>query len=325
MNKLLDISSTFRPRPWSVHMRNTRKLADLYLRLYNNTGLDIYLTKYMRLKGCSNFIEFNDIDSMTKILHRVFFCRVRLCPLCQWRRSLYIFQQFLRVSSYALSRRPLRFLFMTLTCKNVDLASLDSLIHTLFSAWSKFTSLKRYKDSVLGSFKTFEITYNSSEDTYHPHFHCILAVTPSYFKKKYISHKEWVSMWRKALSVSYDPLLNVRVVRPSRKDNLSDLFFDMPLNPLVRAAAELSKYSLKINDCILNNNDPLSALHTFDTVMHNRRFLSYTGFLRESYQALGELDSDQADLVHTGISSSSGTVNIVRYVWRDDYQNYFSV
>ena len=278
----------------------------------------------MRLRACSNFIEFNNIDSLTKTLHRVFFCRVRLCPLCQWRKSLYVFQQFIRVSSYALSQHPLRFLFLTLTCKNVDPASLDSRIDILFSAWSKFTSLKQYKVSVSGSFKTFEITYNSSEDTYHPHFHCIFAVPPSYFKDKYISHKEWVAMWRKSLSVSYDPVLNVRVVK-SRARDLSNLFFDKELNPLVKAAAELSKYSLKINDCILKNNDPLSALDTFDTVMHNRRFLSYTGFLRKSYQALGEVDSDQADLIHINDSSSDSINKIQKYKWNDDYQNYFSV
>jgi len=325
MQKLLDISSTFKPRPWAVHMRNNRKLADLYLQLYHNTGLDVYQAKYMRLKGCSNIIQFKEIDPLNKFLHLVFFCRVRLCPVCQWRKSLFIFQQFLRVSSHALSQIPgLRFIFVTLTCKNVCLGSLHLQVNILFSSFSRLMSLRQYKGSVLGSFKTFEITYNSQDNTYHPHFHLILCVRPSYFNSlHYINHAAWVSMWRKSLQVSYDPLVNVKVIRNSIS-HLSDLFFDKGINPLSRAAAELSKYSVKINDCILNNSDPLNALRTFDTLLHNRRFISYTGFLKECYRHISETDSDDADLIHNTDSISQVGV-LKKYVWKDDFLNYFAV
>ena len=45
-----------------------------------------------------------------------------------------------------------------------------------------FAPAKKFKESLQGYIKATEITYNSEEDTYHPHIHCIFQVRPSYFK-----------------------------------------------------------------------------------------------------------------------------------------------
>jgi len=60
-------------------------------------------------------------------------------------------------------------------------------------AFHKLTRRKSFEGAIKGYFRSLEIIYNHGENTYHPHFHLILAVAPSYFKdgKQYISQKRW--------------------------------------------------------------------------------------------------------------------------------------
>lgn len=104
--------------------------------------------------------------------------------MCGWRRSMLIFKQTNDILHVATKGQKLRFLFLTLTCKNVSCDELGSTLDKLFKAWEKLSRRKAFKDSVKGWFRALEVTHKMHTDEYHPHFHAILAVSPSYFKKK---------------------------------------------------------------------------------------------------------------------------------------------
>lgn len=60
------------------------------------------LDKARRLAECAQWAEFERLPNGQGLrLHEASFCRVRLCPMCQWRRSLKLGDQVRKVVSRA--------------------------------------------------------------------------------------------------------------------------------------------------------------------------------------------------------------------------------
>ena len=207
MEVLKDITKLGKERPWREKKLKTIELANSYYRLGNK--------KYYRIRECGTYLEYRRyLETQELRLNRSNFCKVRLCPMCSWRRSLKIFGQTSKVMNKALEEKEYRFLFLTLTCKNVDGEDLSSQIDELFKAFTKMTRRKIFKQPVKGWFRALEVTHNLDKtsdnyDTYHPHFHMVLMVNKSYFddNKLYISHEKWVELWKSCMGVDYDPIV----------------------------------------------------------------------------------------------------------------------
>ena len=73
--------------PHEVSWDEHRSDAESVKILYNHS---IELSKYAdRINGCSGILKFGvNPDEGKLVLKQAFFCRVRHCPVCQWRRSL---------------------------------------------------------------------------------------------------------------------------------------------------------------------------------------------------------------------------------------------
>ena len=115
-----------------------------------------------------------------KRLHGANFCRNRLCPMCNWRRSLKMYSQVSQITDKILTTRKSRFIFVTLTVKNPDAEHLTETLDLMNKGFKYITSksqtfapAQKFKESLQGYIKATEITYNSKENTYHPHIHCI--------------------------------------------------------------------------------------------------------------------------------------------------------
>jgi len=85
-----------------------------------------YLDKAERLAHCAAWAEFERLpDGQSLRLHDASFCRVRLCPMCQWRRSLKLGAQVRRVVERANADHiqetgaAWRWLMVTFTVKNI--------------------------------------------------------------------------------------------------------------------------------------------------------------------------------------------------------------
>lgn len=300
-----ELSSKFAPKK-----NQSILLADIYNQLDYKHGHDIsslidYSKRAYSVYHCGNFLEFK-LSSDTVKLKSANFCKDRLCPCCQWRRSLKVFSQVSSCMSWLRSHNPkFRYLFATFTLKNCSAADLSETLKLLEDGWRYLYNKSKIKKFVAGSFRALEITYNSETGEYHPHLHVIFAVVPDYFHDLYLSKMEWVDLWQKACNLSYSPSVDIRTVKNGSKG-------------LNSAVAEVSKYAVKGSDILDHDFDTaLNIVYTLAPALFNKRLCSFTGVFKKARQVL-QLDSvEDGDLVNV----EDKTVDdlefiVVRMMWR---------
>lgn len=282
---LSDKTSKGEERPWVVKKVKSKQLSDSFKRL----GLD---KKSMRVKECGTFLEFKRFHDSSLKLSYANFCKDRLCPICSWRRSLKIFGQTSKIMDKALEEKKYRFLFLTLTAKNVYGPDLSKELDSMFKAFNLFTKKKRIKDSVVGWFRALEVTHNINKnsmnfDTYHSHFHVILVVNSTYFRKKelYLKQNDFTEIWKDCLKVDYTPVVHVQAFK----------------NSTSKAVAEATKYTVKDNDYLIDNDEELtdSAVSVLSKALRSRRLVAFGGRLKEISKELKLDDTIDGDLVNT--------------------------
>ena len=270
---LADLSE--RDKPWDKHRGNADKVS-LY---YQNSEFSGYST---RIHYCSEFLDFRLVpdtdDGLLKLkLDSARFCRVRHCPVCQWRRSLMWKARAYKVLPQIVKAYPShRWLFLTLTLRNCPIGELRDTLTWMHEAFKRLTKLKDFP--AIGWLKSTEVT-RGKDGSAHPHFHCLLLVPASYFGRNYIKQEEWVAMWRRSLRVDYDPVLDVQAVKKGQQP--------MQLVP------ELLKYCTKESDMVADREWFLELTRQ----MHKMRCVSTGGVLKEY---LRELEQEPDDLVGKG-------------------------
>jgi plasmid rolling circle replication initiator protein Rep len=88
---LTDTSSTGRVRPWREYKMANELLAMVYD--------SINPKKAGRLRDCADWLGFRIDEEGRKKLVEANFCHVRLCPMCQWRRSIKSYKYTSRIVS----------------------------------------------------------------------------------------------------------------------------------------------------------------------------------------------------------------------------------
>lgn len=279
---LHDTNKSGRETPWAKHKMDAQLLSYALSLSDPQAGKRVY--------DCAQNLWFTRNEEGLLKLKKSQFCRVRMCPICQWRRSLKMYGQ-LRTVIEALKKEreeegkePYKYILITLTVRNVPAESLPNELNHICDAWHNLCHEKKYKTAIKGSMRSIEITYNKSTNTYHPHIHALLCVLPSYFKSRtYISHQEWVDMWIKAAKINYYPQVDVRKAADEEG-----------------AIAEAAKYATKPGD-YLNASDVDEMAATVATLHYScrkRRFATWAGNMRKTHQKLHLDDSENGDLIH---------------------------
>lgn len=256
---------------------NTLKIERAYLNLNR-------INKAERLSLCWSRLEFFKRYNEKKIkLIWANSCRVRLCPSCSWRRSLKYYAEnqniFIKLKEIAPTTR---FLFLTLTIKNCNSENLKSEIETIIEGYHRLFKYKDLKSVILGTVRGLEVTYNQSNNTYHPHIHAILAVSESYFKKTYISLNKWIELWQRACGLSYQPNIDIRPFK---------------INVKGTELAEVSKYTVKYSDILgLSDERLTSVVETLDNALNNKRAVGYSGILKNIRADLKYKDDISEDI-----------------------------
>lgn len=297
----------------------TKKVANEYLAMaYEKVNPN----KAKRLSECSSFLIFREYDGGELKLQSMNSCRVRLCPLCTWRRTLRTYADNKKIFEYLdPDASQYGYILLTLTVKSVCSDELKKAISDILYAFKLLSKSARFKSVVKGWYRGLEVTHNvnpnsSNFNTYHPHIHCLLVVNKSYFTSRYyINHDEWVEMWKKALKVDYTPIVDVRRIK-----DLSGS----------KAVAEISKYPVKDVDYIVPDDWELTAntVQTLDGALCNVRLIAYGGILKEIKRKLkiSDADSEDADLVHVDEDADAPDGNFVlRYLfWHTGYRQYIA-
>lgn len=311
---LTDKDKKGKERPWREKKLSTILLAESYQRLG--------FKKAYRVINCGTYLEYKSLlDGTERKLNKANFCKVRLCPMCSWRRSKKIYGQVSKVMDKALEEKEYRFIFLTLTCKNVEGKELSETIDNLFKAYNLMTKRKVFKQAVKGWFRGLEVTHNLDEtsesyDTYHPHFHIILMVNKSYFSdpKYYLSQAQWTSLWQDCLGVDYTPIVDVRAFKTNTKKHIS------------KSVAESAKYTVKDNDYLIPSDLEMTdnAVAILDYALANRRLVAFGGDLRKIHKELNLDDAENGDLVNTDNEELREDLEYVieRYHWHVGYKQY---
>ena len=307
---LVDAKANGKPQPWAEHKDQTALLSYAYEQLGNDR-------KAGRVQCCAPRLVFAHTDEGRLKLAAANFCRVRLCPVCQWRRSLKLFGQTTEVVKAVQQQRKVAWIMLTLTVKNVDGIDLPNEITIIHKAWDRLCKTKAFQRAVLGWQRCLEITHNvttgsGAYDTYHPHIHALLCVKPSYFTSRdYISRDAWSSMWAAAARLDYVPQVWVSRV----KDGSAG------------AVAEVTKYAAKPGDYLTawDLDMMVSSVEVMDNALHRRRLVAFGGILKDAHKALGLDDVEDGDLVHTDNDPTpeAAAAALAAFTWVPGYRQYY--
>lgn len=309
LEKLVDKNKSGKEIDWEGKKLKNLELAESYKRLG--------LKKAYRVEECGTLLSFKIIDEDLKKLFKANFCKDRLCPMCIWRRSMKIFGQVSKVMDRALEDKEYRFLFLTLTVKNCIGEKLSSEIDRMFNSLKLLFKRKEVKGIVIGYFRGLEVTYNEECDTYHPHFHIILMVNKSYFKKsdKYLTQKDWTNLWKDCLKVDYTPIVNVKAFKTASKEQTR------------KSICEVAKYTVKDNDYLFEDikmTDNTVAI--LNNALKGRRLIAFGKEFRKIHKELNLDDAEKGDLINTDVDDTIRPEIeeiIENYKWNFGVKQYF--
>lgn len=313
---LTDLSPS--DQPWDANRAHAQGVEHLYKRAD-------YQQYAARMHDCSRLLGFvlqsentGDLRHKLKIAR---FCRVRHCPVCQWRRQMAWRARFFEAIPKFLNDYPnARFLFLTLTVQNCPLNELRDTVGGMNKAWKRMTD-RRHFSSVLGWVKSVEVT-RSHDDLAHPHFHVLMAVRPSYFTTGYVKQTEWREIWKQCLRVEYLPVVNIKTVK-SLKGQTHEQINDALLAGLL----ETLKYSVKPSDLVgrKDRTDDQNAawLGELTEQLHKTRAVAVGGKLRDY---LSESEPEDSELISPeGDLEVSESELKIWYGWREMIQRYAKV
>jgi plasmid rolling circle replication initiator protein Rep len=239
-------------KPWDAH----RGEADDVQEIYAHSESPRHQRYAERVEHCGRIISFardppKKSGKQKLKLKTAFFCKVRHCPVCQWRRSLRWQAKIYRALPKLRRDFPdTRFLFLTLTIKNCPVHELRKTLDLLHRGWARLIKLRSWP--ARGWVRAVEITRSQRDRTAHPHYHCLLMVPPAYFQSDYLKQEEWRDLWQQCLRISYRPIVDIRVVR------LALVPDSHRVNPLPKnmwaAVAEILKYAVKPSDMVRDHD-----------------------------------------------------------------------
>lgn len=314
---LSDISP--RDKPWDEHRANSQTVHEMYLELGKG--------KYsLRIDKCSRLLEFAlkqdfDEDSLFK-LQRARFCRVRFCPVCQWRRTLMWRSRFYKAIPAIRADYPtFKFLFLTLTVKNCEVEELRQTVKWMRDSWRKLVARKRFP--ARGWIRAVEVT-KANNGLAHPHLHCVLIVPNNYFTTKdYVTKDEWIKLWQKSLKVDYEPSVNIKKVKlsESRKANIENrLGKELTDNDIVfYGLMECLKYSVKESDLI---SEP-QWLDAITCQLHRTRAIALGGIFKEYLS-----EDEPEDLINVDTEQDIEILETdakFMFGWNEKYKRYRSI
>lgn len=306
-NVLNDVRKSGKSNDWKGKKLSNEQYAELLALLQYK--------KSERVSECANVLTFKKTKDNRLALDQAWFCKSRLCPVCNWRRSIIHSYNITKIIDECNKRHPNgRWLFVTLTEKNVSSAiELSDSITKMTKSYSLLLRRKKLAKNLLGSMRAVEVTYNKDTDTYNQHLHALFFVKSTYFARKneYISQDEYTKMWQKIMKLDYKPVVNVKAA----KGNM---------------AYEMGKYPVKSTD-FLNKNladeERQKVLDTLEKALHRKRLIGYTGLLKEVHKELNLSDAEDKDIDLIDVTEKEEkeekTEEIVIAKWDTTCKNYF--
>ncbi|HDR6245767.1 TPA: protein rep [Bacillus cereus] len=313
---LKDETKNGKIRPWKEKKENNLKVASSYF----DASIK---SKAVRVYQCAKILQFQVAPQGKKLAH-AWFCKVRLCPMCNWRRSIKIANQNREIVLRANKEEKLKWLFLTLTTgETVEGKDLKRRINHSMEAFNRFMKYKRVRHVIRGYFRGLEVTKNKNR--YHPHFHVLLAVKPSYFNNLYITQTDWATLWKKAMKSSDNIIVDVRTVKPNKKHSI---LTETKIQAFEGALQEVSKYPVKDIDILKGNRqENAMTVYTLDNALAHKRLIGYGGILKDIRKKLQlqNCEDDDVNLIHLDESCEdviASEIEIITAYWHYGLKEY---
>ncbi|VPB01469.1 plasmid rolling circle replication initiator protein [Streptococcus pneumoniae] len=307
-----DISKTGKDRQWRERkLRNIELASQLEILGYRN---------FDRVYQCAETLKFVEQMDGTKKLYQSYFCKNKLCALCNWRRSMKYSYQASKIVEEAMCRHSkARFLFLTLTVRNITGQELNQAMKDILIGFNRLFKYKKVDRNMIGFLRATEVTYSKELDSYHPHLHVLLMVKPGYFRSKddYLTQEEWTALWRKAMKLDYTPVVDIRAVKADKGKGLKG------------AILETAKYPVKPFDVIDEKTDftaqeKLQIVDDMLTGLHRKRQIGFGKLFKDIKKELELDDLEDGNLVKTGDNTESrSTGREIVAIWNWERKNYY--
>jgi plasmid rolling circle replication initiator protein Rep len=311
---LKDMTKSGKQRPWKEKKLDNVSYADI---------LEILkIKKAYNVKQCGSVLEFKPSDDGYLKLYKTWFCKSKLCPVCNWRRAMKNSYQAQKVIEEVVKEKPkARWLFLTLSTKNaIDGETLERSLKHLTESFRRLFKYKKVSKNLIGFMRSTEVTVNKNDGSYNQHMHVLLCVENAYFRKKenYITQEEWVDLWQKALQVDYKPVANIKAIKPNKKGD----------KDIQAAIKETSKYSVKSSDYLTGNYEKdAEIVQDLEQGLHRKRMLSYGGLLKQKHKVLNLDDAEDGNLIKTSdddkTTDEEEKAHSITAIWNFEKQNYF--
>lgn len=311
---LKDMSKSGKVRPWKEKKIDNVSYSEI---------LDILkVKKAHNVKQCGSVLEFKPTEEGYLKLYKTWFCKSKLCPVCNWRRAMKNSYQAQRVIEEVVKEKPTaRWLFLTLSTRNaIDGETLEQSLKDLTKAFDRLSRYKKVSKNLIGFMRSTEVTVNQKDGSYNQHMHVLLCVENAYFRKKenYITQNEWVDLWQKALRVNYRPVANIKAIKPNRKGD----------KDIQAAIKETSKYSVKSSDYLTGDSEKDSEIVSdLEQGLYRKRMLSYGGLLKQKHKILNLDDAEKGNLINTSdeekTTDEEEKANSITAIWNFEKQNYY--
>lgn len=302
-----DISpKTKRDRKWALRKSQNSDISEIML------ALNVPKSKSDKFAICAEVLLFAISCDNDMKLKNAWFCKDKLCPICQWRRSLklaYWNEKIIKEVQTGLNIDGDygKYVFLTLTVKNCHGDNLKDTIKMIHSGFDKMFRRAVFKKYCKGFIRSLEVTYNEHTREFHPHLHVLMLMDPSYWKYKTVSgkrkltpklsHSDYIDYWQRACDLDYKPNVDIRKVK--RRKGKGDT--------LEKAVLEISKYAFKPIDLKnLNDYDKRYVISSLIKGLSRVRQVGYGGIFKEIYR---KLNVDEEELTKIGEDSDDFIIN----------------
>jgi len=280
-------------------------------------------SRSLEIQDCARILDFiTDKEFEKHKVWRLFTCKHPFCPTCIWRKARKDGMKISVIMDWIEKQHNKEFIFLTLTVPRVRGHELSDTIDLLQTSYQKMIQRKEVKSVIKGYARKLEVTYDNNKkitkkmykrkkdyydkrglmvgfdnpqyDTYHPHFHVIIAVNKSYFTdtKLYIKQSRWLELWKKATGIENITQVDVRKVKKNKGKEVQ----------------EIAKYSAKSSDYLVNQD----VFDIFRMSLHRRRRLVYSGLFKDGAKLY-----DSGELDHYLPTDETEYEYLVKYAWNN--------
>lgn len=266
----------------------------------------------LAMRSCGTYIATNSDGTVVSAN----FCRQRLCPLCQKRKSLKTYAEFKKIME---ALTDYRFLHLVLTVPNCSADALPFVLNNMQLASTALFNHCFCKAAFKGVARFTEISYNPNRQDYHPHFHCLIAVNKSYATSRdYLKRERLRSLW----TYLYKKAEKGDNFKRRTDDGVTAFLASMAAhhNPEGQyqiyisfadegALPEIAKYCVKPLSLDIDLHRLAPILEDLLNAMHSRRMVQLYGVIRDAAHNLGiDLEADEAE-------PTTEEATLTRYLW----------